>query len=68
MRCLDMMRAPIFLQAVLEVGCLCTQRRGAVQVAKRPHFSRRWHNRSDVRLFPSRYNGAKFSQYLSGID
>lgn len=33
-----------------------------------PHFSRRWHIRSQVLLFPSRYNGVKFSHYLSGID
>lgn len=38
------------------------------QVAKRPHFSRRWHNRSDVLLSPSRYDVVKFSEYLSGTD
>ena len=42
--------------------------RSRVQVAKRPHFSRRWHKRSDVLLSPSRYNGVKFSKYLSGTD
>lgn len=38
------------------------------QVAPGPHFSRRWHNRSPLRLFPSRYIGVKSSHFLSGID
>lgn len=41
---------------------------GGAQVAKRPHFSRRWHNRSDVLLSPSRYDVVKFSEYLSRTD
>lgn len=44
------------------------QQSSPVQVAKRPHFSCRWHKRSDVLLFPSRYNGVKCSKYLSGAD
>lgn len=58
----------------LKVGCLFMLRGGAgggagsVQVVKRPHLSRRCHKRSDVLLFPSRYNGVKISKYLSGID
>lgn len=65
----------IYLQAVPKSGLFVYAddasrwtEQSPAQVAKPPHFSRRWHNRSNVLLSPSRYNGAKSSEYLSGID